>query len=84
MNELEKLLLKYPDKPWNWTSVSQNPNVTMKIVLANLDKLWDWYKLSCNQSITMKDIVSHPEIPWDWSGVSQKPRALAESTGGLR
>jgi hypothetical protein len=26
MNELPKLLIKYPDKPWNWDRISRNPN----------------------------------------------------------
>ena len=23
---------KYPDKPWDWTDLSYNPNITMKYV----------------------------------------------------
>lgn len=27
-NELEKLLLKYPDKDWDWSEISSNSNIT--------------------------------------------------------
>ena len=32
MNILMYLLEKYPEKPWNWTSISWNPNITMEII----------------------------------------------------
>jgi len=28
-NELVKLLEKYPNKPWYWTAISENPNITV-------------------------------------------------------
>ena len=30
------------DKPWDWSEISQNPNITMDIINNNLDKPWDW------------------------------------------
>ena len=30
-NDLVKLLELYPDKPWDWSGISENPNLTMKI-----------------------------------------------------
>ena len=41
-------ILKNIDKPWNWSLLSQNPNITMDIVKDNLDKPWDWESLSRN------------------------------------
>jgi hypothetical protein len=35
MNVLVKLLKKYPDKPWEWESISKNPNITMKFIEKN-------------------------------------------------
>lgn len=35
---LEELLIKYPNKPWNWHLLSSNPNITMEIILAHPDK----------------------------------------------
>jgi len=31
-NELVKLILRYPDKPWTWDYLSENPNITMGII----------------------------------------------------
>ena len=47
-NELQKLLIKYPDKPWNWKYISQNPNLTMEMIEKNSDKPWDWKYISDN------------------------------------
>lgn len=35
---LEKLLLKYPEKPWDWDGISFNPNLTMETIEAHPDK----------------------------------------------
>ena len=48
MNELEKLLKKYPDKPWNWEWISRNPNITIDIINQNPDKPWNWDLISNN------------------------------------
>jgi hypothetical protein len=34
------------DKPWDWETISQNPNITFQNVLDHLDKPWDWHALS--------------------------------------
>ena len=31
-NHLQTLLLKYPDKPWDWSEISVNPNITMEFI----------------------------------------------------
>ena len=45
-NHLEKLLKLYPDKPWNYKWLSNNPNITWDIVQNNPDKPWDYRILS--------------------------------------
>jgi hypothetical protein len=42
MNDLQKLLKNYPDKPWKWEDLNRNPNITMEFVLQNPDKPWKW------------------------------------------
>ena len=37
-----------PDKPWNWKSISMNPNITMDIIRDNPDKPWCWLHISQN------------------------------------
>ena len=45
----EQAIEHFKDKPWNWWSLSMNPNITWEIVLANPNKPWDWYWLSVNK-----------------------------------
>ena len=46
-----------PDKAWDYSYLSENPNITWDIVLANPDKGWNYAYLSQNPNITW-DIVS--------------------------
>ena len=45
-NHLQTLLLKYPEKQWNWTCISSNPNITIEFIEKYLDKPWDWSSIS--------------------------------------
>ena len=38
MNALTYLLEKYPDKPWDWTEISENPNLTIEIINKVVNK----------------------------------------------
>jgi hypothetical protein len=71
--ELEKLLKKYPDKPWDWSRISYNPNITFDIIQANPDKPWDWSRISYNPNITFDIIQANPDKPWDWFVLSYNP-----------
>jgi hypothetical protein len=62
-----------PDKPWNWSGLSSNPNITMDIVEANPDKPWDWSGLSLNLNITMDIVKTNPDKPWNWDCLSFNP-----------
>jgi len=48
MNTLEYLLEKYPDKPWDWLNISDNPNITIEIIEKYIDKI-DFDTLSYNE-----------------------------------
>ena len=50
---------KYPDKPWCWEGISENPNITMEIIEGNPDKPWEWYYISQNPNITMEFIEKY-------------------------
>ena len=71
--ELSKLLRQYPDKPWNWNFLSENPNITMKDVLAHPNESWTWNALSANPGITMRDVEEHPWGLWNWNALSSNP-----------
>jgi hypothetical protein len=41
-----------PDKPWDYHSLSLNPNITWDIVETNQEKPWDYEYISINPNIT--------------------------------
>jgi hypothetical protein len=49
INHLQTLLLKYPDKPWDWDSISWNPNITMEFIDKYPNKPWNWGGISYNK-----------------------------------
>jgi hypothetical protein len=48
MNDLQKLLLEFPDELWNYYWLSHNPNITFDHIKENPDKPWDYHRLSEN------------------------------------
>ena len=73
MNVLEYLLEKYPNKPWDWSDISANPNITMEIIEKCPDKPWEWDWISRNPNITIEIIEKYPDKPWNWSWLSRHP-----------
>ena len=51
MNDLQKLLLKYPNKSWDWTSVSANPNIDMEFIETHPELPWNWGCVLKNQNL---------------------------------
>ena len=67
MNVLMYLLEKYPEKPWNWIHISQNPNITMEFIEKHPEKPWNWMCVFCNPNITMDIIEKHiDKIEFGW------------------
>ena len=44
-----EIIEKYPNKPWNWWHISQNPNITMEFIEKYPNKPWDFGLLSQNK-----------------------------------
>ena len=64
-NHLYILLQLYPDKPWDWAGLSQNPNITWEIIQAHPDKPWDYDGLSINPNIIPNNgIYDNPPITY--------------------
>ena len=40
-----KFIKNNPDKDWNWSSISENQNITWKIIQDNPDCPWDWSRI---------------------------------------
>ena len=63
-------LLLESNKPWDWKTLSCNPNLTWDIVHANPDKDWDWRGLSYIQRYM--DMVDYSDKPWDQMFISKR------------
>ena len=67
------------DKPWNWLSVSRNPNVTWEIIQANPQVPWNSFGVSCNKNITMDIVQEHlRSFKWNPLGLSRNPNLTFE------
>ena len=49
MNPLERILERYPDKPWDWDSISCNTNLQLEWIVKYPDEDWDWEEISENR-----------------------------------
>ena len=67
-----------PHKPWNWDSISENPNITIEFINKYPDKPWDWDWVSKNPNITMEIIDNNPDKPWKWNYISINPNITME------
>jgi hypothetical protein len=65
-NQLWTLIEKYPNKPWNWLSISQNPKITMELIEKHPEKPWNWVCIFNNPNLTLEFIEKHPERSEDW------------------
>jgi len=65
-----EIIEKYPNKPWNWNRISENPNLTMEIIEKYPNKPWNWIRISENPNITMENIEKYPNKPWYWYCIS--------------
>ena len=53
------MIEKHPEKPWDWRSISDNPNLTMEIIEKHPEKPWDWKYISLNPNLTFKFIENN-------------------------
>ena len=84
-NELEYLVMKYPNKPWHYFNLATNPNISMEFIESNL-----WFRakirkysnaLSRNPNITIEFIKKYydyfydespfVETYWNWTWLSK-------------
>ena len=70
INHLQTLLLKYPNKLWDWDWISSNPNITLEFIEKYPDKPWHWICISGNPNITMEFIEKYPDKRWNWPLIS--------------
>ena len=44
-----------PTKPWNWSSISMHPNITMDFIRDNPEKPWNWNNIYINHFTKEKE-----------------------------
>ena len=65
---------EYPNKKWDWNSVSRNPGITVQDVINHPEYPWEWiYGVSYNPNLTISMILLYPDKEWDWYGISRNP-----------
>ena len=78
-NEFMEMIERYPDKPWCWSGISNNPNITMEIIDKYPDKPWNWSGISSNPNLTMDIIEKYPNKPLHWyCWISRNPNLTME------
>ena len=58
-------------KPWIFSKISANPNITWDIIIGNPDKPWDYDFVSKNPNINWNIVESNPAIPWSYPSLSE-------------
>jgi hypothetical protein len=66
-NELQKLILKFPNEKWDWDLVIANPNITLEFVLNNKFP-WKIENFSLNPNFNFK-IMCDYGYDWNANGI---------------
>ena len=69
-----KWIEKYPEKDWNRSYISKNPNLQIEWI-EKMDKmgLIDWFNVSRNPNLQLTWLERFSEKPWDWNDISRNP-----------
>ena len=59
--------------PWDYTTLSRNPNLTVQFVKDNPQADWNWHCISWNIAISLNDIKNNPTLPWTYDAISYNP-----------
>lgn len=72
-NDLQKLLLEFPDEDWDFNELSKNQNISFEFMEEHPEFKWNHSHMSLNPNLTLKYVLDHPEINWNWWNISQNP-----------
>lgn len=75
---LEELILRYPEKPWNWYHLSRNANISVEFIFKHSRYPWEWNAVSANPNLKIKYVLANRDKIWDWRSISQNPGILPE------
>jgi len=69
-SELEKIILAYPDKDWDFKWLSMNPNISLKFITNNPQFKWSYYYMSSHPRLTVDFIKENENKKWDMRKLS--------------
>jgi hypothetical protein len=75
-NVLIEILEKYPNRNWNWISLSKNPGITYEYIESHPTNPWNFLSMSENPNLTLENIekiiTRHNDIDIDlwWNNIS--------------
>lgn len=61
---LTELLDVFPQKKWNWYSVSRNPNLTLHYVVNHPNLPWDWAHILNVYNVCKNEIYNNNKVLW--------------------
>ncbi len=69
-----------PDLPWNYYSVTSNPNTSILFVIYNLHLFRDIPRASISSKTdsTMEIVLKYPDIDWVWSCITVNSATLED------
>ena len=70
MNFFFDFIRENPDKDWDWSKISENPNITWDIIQKNPEYYWDYEYVCMNPSISGEIIENNLDLLNDWTSIS--------------
>lgn len=73
---LERLVITYPERHWDWDALPCNPNIRPEFVISHTELPWSTtlsFSLYANPCLTPRWLKEHPEFPINWYGYSRNP-----------
>ena len=71
---MEQLIEKFPNKNWDWISISNNNCINIIFIKKYYKKVnFDWKLLTINKNIYMEDIFENLDLPWDLNELYNSP-----------
>lgn len=83
-NFLQNIVSRFPDKPWNWSLLSANPNISWDFIRNNPNLPWNWEKVCVNPNVTWEIVHAHAKMPngeeWNWNHLCENPNVVNPAT----
>lgn len=64
-SELEKILLSFPNKNWDFKYLSMNPNISLQFIENNPQFQWNYYYVSEHPKLTPEFITKNKDKRWN-------------------